>query len=188
MNMIDPRDVLIGIASQFVVHNKNIMSDCGILMSLCIEATNLGYEKDGRTFHEDWIMSYRKSLHFIVIKPHSVFVALSDDHDWKNVRMNKWKNTSNHDTCWRSDGFADVFPEVMKAYHACYDHVPVKHQPIPVSSYIHTSFSPDLQNPITFVSVITERNRDSDNHGYYVIKSINEINPKFPQLEGYPIR
>lgn len=180
MNLIEPRDILCGLASQFVVHNRNIASDCGILMSLRICGDNHGYEKDGSTFHKRWIAHYTKTIHFIVVNPYSVFAAISDRYDWRSISMDEWKNTSNHASCWRTDGFRDIFPETMKAYHVCYDHIPEKHRPVPVSAYITASFSPAIRQPITFVSVTKKSNSD----GFYNLKSIRELNPKFPTLEG----
>ena len=41
MEIINAEDILRGIASQFVVYNKNICPDCGILMSLRIHYQGL---------------------------------------------------------------------------------------------------------------------------------------------------
>ena len=182
MEIINAEDILRGIASQFVVYNKNICPDCGILMSLRIRADNHGYEKDGSIFHKKWVATYTKSLHFIIVKPHSVFVTITDRHEWRNIPLGAWNNTSNHPTCWSSDGLCNIFPEIMKAYHACYNHVPIRHQPAPCAANISATFSPALRNPITFVSV-NKKLCEDDNRGYYILTAIRDLNPKFPALE-----
>jgi hypothetical protein len=183
MELIRAEDIICGLASQFVVHNRNILSNCGILMSLRISCDNHGYERDGNTFHRNWRRSYRKNIHFIIVKHHSVFVVITDEYDWRKIPMSEWKNTSNHDTCWRSDGLCDIFTETMKAYHACYDHVPEKHRPAPIAANISATFSPALRNPLTFVEVVKKYSED-DRAYRYILSSIRDLNPKFPALEG----
>jgi hypothetical protein len=182
MDIIRPESIMQDLASQFVVHNRNIIPNAGILMTLEIHAENHGYERNGNTFHKSWRARYLKYLHYIVVKEHSVFVAISDEFDWRNISLKEWSNTSNHDSCWRSDGFHNVFPEIMKAYHACYDHIPKKHQPIPCMANISGSISPRCKSPITFVSVIKKKSEENTK-GYYSLKAIIELNPKFPALE-----
>jgi hypothetical protein len=182
MELIGPDDIMCSIASQFVVHNRHIAPDCGVLMTLAIRADNHGYERNGNTFHKNWVAHYRNYLHYIIVKPHSVFVAITCKPDFRDVWVEEWRNTSNHDSCWRSDGFSDIFREVMKAYHACYDHVPKRHQPTPISSGISASLSPSLRQPINFVSISKRKSLDDDYR--YTITHIRELNPKFPTLEG----
>ncbi len=185
MDIIRPESVIQALASQFVVHNRNITPDAGILVTLQICAENHGYEKNGNTSHKNWKARYVKYLHFIIVKYHSVFVAISDKFDWRDVPIEEWCNTSNHDTCWRSDGFHNVFPEIMKAYHACYDHMPQKHRPAPCNANISGTISPLCKAPITFISILKRKANLATEfgRGCYILTHIRELNPKFPALE-----
>jgi len=51
----------------------------------------------------------RQYMWFLLTRNTSVFVAIpnmEDDHwyHWTEIPASAWKNTSNHDSCWRSDG------------------------------------------------------------------------------------
>lgn len=42
----------------------------------------------------------------LIVAPHSVFFMEVEDRifDLTKIPLDKWENTSNHDSCWRSDG------------------------------------------------------------------------------------
>lgn len=107
-----------------------------------IRLTNHGYEKDGNTLHEDWERHYKKDLVVIITERHNVYIGelVRGTEDIRftdrrtltqNLDRYDWRNTSNHDSCWRSDGLNPLWNEMMAAYHHCYDHVPEEHRPIP---------------------------------------------------------
>ena len=55
-----------------------------------------------------------KCVHMLFFGNTSVFYAIGQDTIIENVPVHHWINTSNHDSCWRSDGFAFLFNLKMK--------------------------------------------------------------------------
>ena len=64
----------------------------------------------------------RDSVYVMYAGRHSIFYAFAHDEDGSYRHLSKipadeWKNTSNHDSCWRSDGFsflAKIFFDMAK--------------------------------------------------------------------------
>ena len=47
--------------------------------------------------------------HIIISESPSVFILINAESNWRNINYSEWKtakNTSNHDECWKSSGFA----------------------------------------------------------------------------------
>ena len=134
------KDVMMSLYEQFVLRNDNFENDEGIHFCLKIDAENYGYEKDGNTYHEEWRKRSIKHIHFILLKWHKVFVSISEDDDFHGYELPEpktWKNTSNHDSCWRSDGFSDLSQTYFKIHNEIYANTPDEHKEAPVSSDIH---------------------------------------------------
>lgn len=43
--------------------------------------------------------------HVLVVSYTSVYIAISEASNWRNVSVTEFTNTSNHDECWASSGF-----------------------------------------------------------------------------------
>lgn len=61
----------------------------------------------------------RASVYVMYAGLHSIFYALASDADgnyrtFENIPHTEWENTSNHDSCWRSDGLS-FFPSLFFA-------------------------------------------------------------------------
>lgn len=122
---------------------------------ITIRCANYGYESDGNTHHEEWERSYARRLIYIVTERHNVFLGTIKpgltDEEYEKVRLAdrsalsnhldlfEWINTSNHDSCWRSDGFRHVFDYSMEAWDACYAHVPDAHRKAPIEADVSVS-------------------------------------------------
>jgi hypothetical protein len=162
------KQIMIDLAEQFVVRKDFCERDEGIHFCLKIDIENLGYEKDGNTNHPEWRARKMVYMHYLVIRPYSVFLALGESEELPPAAM--FKNTSNHDSCWRTDGFTDIFTYFMRMYEACYNHVPSKHRSAPImcnyNVHLRTKW---LSGPVfDFVKVETEY--DDDNYHKNLIK------------------
>jgi hypothetical protein len=126
------KQIMIDLADQFVIRkHKNFKRNEGIHFCLKIDIESYGYEKDGSTCHPEWKRRKLAYMHYIVTYPHSVYMALGEDENMPPATL--FKNTSNHDSCWRSDGFRDLFSTFIEMYDACYSNVPKEHRPSPRS-------------------------------------------------------
>jgi len=111
-----------------------------------------------------------RRIWFLFTRNTSVFVAVdSMENDWKfwnSIPLNAWKNTSNHDSCWRSDGMRPLY----KTYFEMCDEVNAARvkaglktiAPVKMSGF--NTLGHDL---ITEVKVTTTSNKDSFNPSYY---------------------
>ncbi len=85
---------------------------------ICISADNLGYDVNG-VHHKKWANQERIYVTVIVTGNHKVFIAKTDCFNVSDVKPTDFKNTSNHNSCWKSDGLSDLhsmFSEVSDKY------------------------------------------------------------------------
>jgi hypothetical protein len=97
---------------------------------LVVSAENNGYEIDGNTRRPEWKRHFRKEMHFLITGDHRVFLAIVEGKtfDLKDIPLESWKNTSNHDTCWRTDGIQSPITSMMfDAWKHCFGHMPEEH-------------------------------------------------------------
>lgn len=174
------------LAEQFVIRNNklrcarkgsNSIVRQGIAVPIEIDVGNFGYENDGNTRHLEWCRRYNTQLMYIIVANHSVFLATTANGRFKTLEDYKpgdFKNTSNHDSCWRSDGLRDIHSYVMKGYDYCYDHMPEEHKPAPIAANITTSPCILQKGLFKFVEVETQRKSDYGNK-ITSIKILKEI-------------
>ncbi len=103
-------------------------------------ADNHGYENDGSTYHPEWVRTYHRTIHILVSERHNVFVCQTTDTDPSIPSIDKWENTSNHDSCWSSDGLRVFRNWAMDAYDHCWAHVPKQHQIKPKDLSVFNTF------------------------------------------------
>jgi len=100
---------------------------------------NYGYEKNGSTHHKEWDKRYQRTIHILVTQRHQVFVAVT--HPREDVEISNWVNSSNHDSCWKSDGL-NIFEKVAwDAYEHCFAFMPDEHRPAPIAAHTFTQFA-----------------------------------------------
>ena len=82
-------------------YRRDEASEVGLLVTLDLRLSHYG---SGGA--EDEIEYHRSALvHTLFTANTSVFVHTSRDHKrWQDLIPEDWANTSNHDSCWRSDG------------------------------------------------------------------------------------
>lgn len=146
-----------------------------LAFALTLSMENFGYEKDGNTLHEEWRRRYDRKLHFIVTSRHRVYIATiaddrgSDDHTlwfakpWE-VPAHLWTNTSNHSSCWRSDGLSIIHTVVYEAYKHCFAWMPEEHNRCSprCRAYVHTTWGSGICNGPLFTVVRVTRTEHED--------------------------
>ncbi len=100
---------------------------------------------------------------------HSIFCALASDADgnyrgFENIPHTEWENTSNHDSCWRSDGLS-FFP---KLFFDMAKEVNPNKPPGELDSY--TSLGGMGKSVVKHTKVVLERQRDGYHKNVLMVK------------------
>jgi len=162
------KNIMINLAEQLVVYNDDFKMNEGIHFCLKLDVENLGFEKDGNTYHEDWESRKITFVHYIVVNHHSVYMAISKSTDIPTPET--FKNTSNHDSCWRSDGFYDLFKIFMKMYDETHKNTPKEHRPSPVSCSYKISLTTKWLSGKVFDFVKIETEHKNNNYHKNILK------------------
>ena len=156
--------VIKALASLHVVHNKECpeaeylddysfsqVKRKGVLFNIDLACECKGYDNKGNMHHE-WAKYERHNITVIVAKPHNVYVNLSNT---KNVA--DYKNTSNHDSCWRHDGLSLILDFAHDMYRRVYANKPEDKRPNMVNAdfFIWDSFK-DFMQPVEITTKNTE--------------------------------
>lgn len=118
-----------------------------------------------------------KQIYFLFTRRTSVFVAVAPEgvhyYSWEEIPLELWENTSNHDTCWRSDGTDSPLSKLY--FNMCDEVNSMREQdglerkaPVELSHF--NNFSHRL---VRHVDVTTTDDADSHNPSYF--KKIVEI-------------
>lgn len=107
-------------------------------LTVSISGENYGFEKDGNTQHSEWQSRVDKCIHILITSRHNVFVKVCDLNDGstpqftiKEDKLDGWVNTSNHDSCWRTDGIQSLLVDIAaNATEHCTNSTPVEHRRI----------------------------------------------------------
>ena len=97
----------------------------------------------------------------------SVFYTESDVRDITQVKSNDWINTSNHDSCWRSDGFALLDKLYFEMANKVNPNIP------PIEIQTEARLSIGLGYPVKHCNVIYKADETINNH-YKIIKIEND--------------
>lgn len=130
MEIIKAENIIIAQYDQFfgydaVVENA-YYTDLALYFEVEISIENFGFERDGNTHHEDWARAFHRSVKIVVTAKHEVFVKVGDGD---------WENTSNHSSCWRSDGLRVIWETMHEGWKYCWEHVPEEHQNSPAEMH-----------------------------------------------------
>jgi hypothetical protein len=190
MNNIDAKHIMVALASQFFdryapgpVAGLPVRSDyrpnVGLHMAYSFSVHNHGYEKDGATHHADWEHSVWETIHAIVLRPHSVFIARTKRNvPLKDIDPGAFVNTSNHNSCW-VEGFDDINTAVFEACEACNKFTPEKHQKAPIQMSVLAQMGSAFSNRDLFTFVKVEyKNRDPHDSYFKQLTSIKPLKYK----------
>ena len=181
MNNIETKHVIAQLANEFMVdgyRNEKLsvnghspfvyqgLREDGLYamyFRISFDMQNYGYEKDGNTHRKEWDRRYLRTIHVLITTRHNVFVAVSETND-VYIPLADWVNSSNHDSCWHSDGL-DILDQVAcNAYEHCFAFMPEEHKPIPRLAHTFVQFSRWHfgHSPFQIVKVKGEYNKKND--------------------------
>lgn len=182
MKMTDPTSIIVALFEQLMdwhVARPDLPSEeahkYGMLFTADVSCNNFGYENDGSTHHREWEAAYRKFLHIIILRPRQVFVAISNEPSWKAIPLDEFENTSNHDSCWRTDGLRAITNQYFTSHDACFSHMPDEHKQAPCYSSAGVSLIPLFGPLFRFVKADTELFDDGSYHHKRKITSLKEV-------------
>ncbi len=110
----------------------------------------------------------RESVYVMYAGLHSIFYALAHDSEGDYLHLSEvppdaWKNTSNHDSCWRSDGFSFL----TEIYFAMAKSVNDRKAPCELHDYTNLGLS---SHPVSKTTVMLQTQKD----GYH--KNVVKVN------------
>ena len=160
--------------------HRRLHNDVGMYVRLSMECENYGYEKDGNTRHMDWVRGSVCDLHFVLVKLHSVFLAKTDGRvSLENVPLNAWENTSNHDSCWRTDGIQSPLTSAMfHLWDKSWERVPREHQQVPKDACVDFALQTGCISGNTFGFVRVGRQHQDDGYHWKLTEVGPLMNPK----------
>jgi hypothetical protein len=174
MEIIKAESVIRSMWEQFFGHNgllKNAYwehSDLALHFQVEISINNYGYEKDGNTFHQEWERHFFRVVEIIVTSKHQVFVRTHTAPVFTSKDPSPWINTSNHDSCWHSDGLRAIWDTLMYGYNFCYDHVPEEHRIRPIEMHTFCKINDGLSTTRFLDLVRVKVVRDPDDRRNYL--------------------
>lgn len=145
---------------QFLVENNRIKTELGKNMFYCPdgsvqkEALYIQFEVRVRDFQYKGNRAARDveiscPVHMIFFGNTSVFFHADKDRKCYGIPAPElFVNTSNHDSCWRSDGFR----KLHELYFAMCEEINPKIAPIKLDSYVNFSFSSMKKINVTYAA------------------------------------
>lgn len=110
---IDERlKIITQISQELIVHNNDVNSTYvhpdkiirpGLRFNLDVSCSCYGYDEEDK-YHKEWENRERNEVSIIVSAPHNVFVNTINSILGIEKQLKNYENTSNHDSCWRTDG------------------------------------------------------------------------------------
>lgn len=176
MNNIDVMNIIVDLADHLListdcvlekdrVQNNHASLRDGVLamkFKVHIQMENYGYEKDGHTHHPEWEKCFLRDVHIIVTARHNVFAAVMSGHRY-NLVSSDYQNTSNHDSCWRTDGLRIIQDTLFKGYEECFDSMPEEHRPAPIMTSPYLQLGEGFMgSPFELVRAWGEYNKADD--------------------------
>lgn len=148
----------------------------GIYFKVQVSVEATGYELDDRTHHPEWEGSCTKMFHAILLKGHMVFINVTDVHGFTtDIPQTGWKNTSNHDSCWRY-GLDELTGIAFECWDTAFAKTPEEHRVLPKDAPLWLRSVPMFAKPFKFVEVEHEPDYEIDNSGYHrKITKVTEI-------------
>ena len=161
---------MLDLYNQFVDYKNDFNINEGIYFIVRLSAYNPGYEKDGNTYHKEWVKAKHSFFHIIFLSRRNVFVSISDKDKIPDPK--KWKNTSNHSSCFRSDGIANLSTLYFKMNDDIFEGVPEEHKQAPIMGNVRMALNHALYNGPVFRFVKVKRQL---NDSHYCLTSIKII-------------
>ena len=165
-------DTMLNLYDQFVDYKDNFKRNEGIYFIVKLDGESSGFEKDGNTCHPEWQIRVIKYFHIIFLSNRNVFICISDTE--KMPKPNDWVNTSNHESCFRTDGVRDLINLYFEINNQIFEKTDEEHREPPIMGNVELSLHHGWIHGPVFKFVEVEKERLAD--GYHSkLVSINEI-------------
>lgn len=120
-----------------------------------IRADNHGYARDG-SYHRNWERTYCAVVHLILMRGLRVYAYVDEQpHHRPGIPdADLFHNTSNHDSCWRTDGLSVIVDTYFKAVEHCWGNVaiPPDQKLSPREADVNASLMPlGFKKPVSLV-------------------------------------
>ena len=147
----------------YVVEDYKVVSRRAVVFTLNVSVSS---------YEEDMTFTQNRQMFFLFTGNTTVFVAVPVEderwYSWKQIPLEAWKNTSNHDSCWRSDGvqspMSSVYFEMCEAINERRKQFDYKEiAPIKMHQFNHLGTNP----LVTYVDVKTVQDDDTHNPSYF---------------------
>lgn len=140
-----------------------------------VDVSNFGYEKDGSTHHKEWERSFYRVIHVLVTARHRCYVAVStNEFDVTRIPATDWKNTSNHDSCWHSDGLRVIHNVMNEAWEHCWSHIPEEHRGTPGAMHAYCTFGAGFSSP-NLLSFVKISRRPAGDYYFDAIEKVEKV-------------
>lgn len=147
-----------------------------LVVSVSANFAHHGFEQDGNTQHEYGERHVRNYCHFLLCGNVHVWVYTGDEPDPMQVPLDQWANTSNHDSCWRTDGVRSQLSELY--FKSCYEvqeHLPERLQKAPVNVTHYCTVGRFLgEGPFAFAEI--QFKQDDQNNFEYKLTQVKRSN------------
>lgn len=187
MNNINAKHIMVTLASQFfdryapgpvigIPARDDYKPNVGLYMAYSFCVSNHGYEKDGNTRHQEWEHHVSETIHAIVVRPHSVFIARTKRSvTLKDIDPGSFINTSNHDSCW-VEGFNEIDTALFDACDEVNKDTPEEHRRAPIETSVFAQMAQSFSNRDLFTFVkVGYKNRDEDDSYFKQLTSIKPL-------------
>ena len=168
-------NVVNGLYERIVKYNESFSRNEGICFCIKVDAECYGYEKDGNTHHEEWEGRDIKYMYIMILRGNQVFTNISSDFS-SSIPTLGWKNTSNHDSCWRG-GSDELVGLCFDCWDEAFYNCPKKARPSTKNEGLRVALGFGLiEQPFKLVEVTKEPDLSIDDTGYHKkILSVKEI-------------
>lgn len=121
--------------------HRYVMGEYGILIPLEISCSNHGFDRNG-LYHGNWKQTNSvRFLHILILSSRKVFVSVARNYQHGIPKPEMFNNTSNHDSCWRSDGLNEVSKAYNQVYEDCWGHIKDTFKIPPIMANFWAQFS-----------------------------------------------
>jgi len=168
-------DMINSLYEQLVHYKEEFTRKEGILFLCTIDAECHGYENDGNTHHEGWQGRCMKYIHVLILNGHQVYTHVEDEYAFGQIPQTGWKNTSNHDSCWRN-GSHEITSLGFECWDVAHKNCPKEHRPSTRDQSIRFGLGFGcLGNVFKIVEVEKE---DYGDGYHYILTKVDEIKSK----------
>lgn len=162
------------IFEQAVLEQKDHKRNEGIYICIEVDSRFLGFDNYDQ-HHPEWEGYSCNYLHILMIYPCSVYTATSTVKE--DINNLKWKNTTNHSSCWTS-GCSELIDIVFNVHDTAHANIPDKHEckPRKRTDNVSIRFATGYSKLFKFVKVETKQNDLNPYHSdIVVVREIKKI-------------